>query len=194
MRSRGMISMLALAQMARSPRQAIRMTLLLALAIAFAIFTLVFASSQSQRISDIAAYESGADFSGDIPLAAQHLTVQGETAKYSTISGVTSVTVGYTGTGVTAGTSPTLPLQIRAVDARAFAHTAIWTPQYSSQSLASLMAQLVARQGAAANVPVIIDAVTMSTLGLQVNDSFTLSVNNLPYSTLNCMVIAEVQP
>ncbi len=194
-RGRGMISMLALAQMARSPRQAIRMTLLLALAIAFAIFTLVFASSQSQRISDIAAYESGADFSGDIPLAAQHLTVQGETAKYSTIPGVTSATAGYTGTGVTAGTSPTLPMQIRAVDARTFAHTAIWTPQYSSQSLASLMAQLVARHGAAANgtVPVIIDAVTMSTLGLQVNDSFTLSVNNLPYSTLNCMVIAEVQ-
>ena len=192
-RGRGMISMLALAQMARSPRQAIRMTLLLALAIAFAIFTLVFASSQSQRISDIAAYESGADFSGDIPLAAQHLTVQGETAKYSTISGVTSVTVGYTGTGVTAGTAPTLPLQIRAVDARTFAHTAIWTPQYSSQSLTSLMAQLVARHGAAANVPVIVDAVTMNTLGLQVNDSFTLSVDNLPYSTLNCMVIAEVQ-
>ena len=192
-RGRGMISMLALAQMARSPRQAIRMTLLLALAIAFAIFTLVFASSQSQRISDIAAYESGADFSGDIPLAAQHLTVQGETAKYSTISGVTSATFGYTGTGVTAGTSPTLSTQIRAVDATTFAHTAIWTPQYSSQSLTSLMAQLVARQGAAANVPVIIDAVTMSTLGLQVNDSFTLSVNNLPYSTLNCMVIAEVQ-
>lgn len=194
-RGRGMISMLALAQMARAPRQAIRMTLLLALAIAFAIFTLVFASSQSQRISDIAAYESGADFSGDIPLAAQHLTVQGETAKYSTIPGVTSVTTGYTGTGVTAGTSPTLPIQIRAIDATTFAHTAIWTPQYSSQSLTSLMAQLVAGQGAAANgtVPVIIDAVTMNTLGLQVNDSFTLSVNNLPYGTLNCVVIAEVQ-
>src|SRR5260370_18808752 len=57
------------------------------------------------------------------------------------------------------------------------------------------MAQLLASHGAAANgtVPVIIDAVTMSTLGLQVNDSFTLSVNNLPYSALNCMVIAEVQ-
>src|SRR5262249_30316625 len=181
---RGMISMLALAQMARAPRQAIRMTLLLALAIAFAIFTLVFASSQAQRISDIAAYESGADFSGDIPLAAQHLTVQGETAKYGAITGVTSATAGYTGTGVTTGTSPTLSMQIRAVDAPTFARTAIWTPQYSSQSLTSLMAQLVAGQGAAAKgtVPVIIDAGTGNTLGLQVNESFGISVDNLPYS------------
>src|SRR5260221_13329989 len=150
MRSRGMISMLALAQMARSPRQAIRMTLLLALAIAFAIFTLVFASSQSQRISDIAAYESGADFSGDIPLAAQHLTVQGETAKYSTISGVTSVTVGYTGTGVTAGTSPTPPPPNRGVGASGLCHTTTMAPPDSSQLLPPLLAQLLVSPGAGA--------------------------------------------
>src|SRR5262249_9643698 len=39
-------AMLALAQMARAPRQASRMTLLLALATAFAIFTLIFTASQ----------------------------------------------------------------------------------------------------------------------------------------------------
>lgn len=73
MRSRGAISMLALAQMARNPRQTLRMTLLLALAIAFAIFTLVFSASQFQHISDMAAYESGADFSGDLPVNTQRL-------------------------------------------------------------------------------------------------------------------------
>jgi FtsX-like permease family len=87
MRSRGAISMLALAQMARNPRQTLRMTLLLALAIAFAIFTLVFSASQFQHISDMAAYESGADFSGDLPVVSQHLTVQQETALYRNIAG-----------------------------------------------------------------------------------------------------------
>ena len=88
MRSRGAISMLALSQMARNPRQTLRMTLLLALAIAFAIFTLVFSASQFQHISDMATYESGADFSGDLPAVSQHMTVQQETVLYRNITGV----------------------------------------------------------------------------------------------------------
>ncbi len=195
MRGRGMISVLALAQMARAPRQALRMTLLLALAIAFAIFTLVFSASQSQHILDIAAYESGADFSGDIPLTAQHLEVTSETALYRHIAGVISATVGFSGTGSSTGL-PSIPMQIRAVDAMTFAQTAIWTPQDSSQSLASLMDRLTAlRQAAVSNnaVPVIADAATMHLLVLRVGDGFTMTVNNLPYSTLNYRVIAEVQ-
>ena len=139
MRSRGAISMLALAQMARNPRQTLRMTLLLALAIAFAIFTLVFSASQFQHISDMATYESGADFSGDLPVITQRLTVQQETALYRNIAGVKSATVGFTESGVSSGTSLSIPIEIRAVDARTFAQTGIWTPQDSSQSLASLM-------------------------------------------------------
>ncbi|HEX6482080.1 MAG TPA: FtsX-like permease family protein [Ktedonobacteraceae bacterium] len=127
-RGRGAISMLAIAQMARSPRQALRMTLLLALAIAFAIFTLVFSASQSQHIAAIAAYESGADFSGDIPVARQITTkapwVKDETALYSHISGVLSASAGFSATGTTSGTSPTIRMQIRAVDANTFAQVA----------------------------------------------------------------------
>jgi hypothetical protein len=127
-RSRSAISMLALAQMARAPRQSVRMTMLLALAVAFAIFTLVFSASQLQHISDMATFESGADFSGDIPITTQRLSVQHETALYSSIAGVNFASVGYVGTGVSSGTTPTIPIEIRAVDARSFAHTAIWTP------------------------------------------------------------------
>lgn len=195
MRGRGMISVLALAQMARAPRQALRMTMLLALAIAFAIFTLVFSASQSQHILDIAAYESGADFSGDMPLTTQRLEVSSETARYRHIAGVISATVGFSGTGSSTG-SPAIPMQIRAVDAMTFAQTAIWTPQDSAQSLASLMDRLRAlRQAAASNkaVPVIADAAAMHFLALQVGDRFTMAVNTLPYGTLNCRVTAEVQ-
>ena len=67
MRARGAVPVLAVAQMARTPRRAIHMILLLALAIAFAVFTLVFAASQAQWAQDIAAYGVGADFSGAIP-------------------------------------------------------------------------------------------------------------------------------
>ena len=135
MRSRGAVSMLALAQMSRNPRQTLRMTLLLALAIAFAIFTLVFSASQFQHISDMASYESGADFSGDLPITIERLTIQQVTALYRNIAGVKSATVGFTESGVSSGTSLSIPIEIRAVDARTFAQTGIWTTQDSSQSL-----------------------------------------------------------
>jgi len=72
LRNRGAVSMLALAQVARAPRQVVRMTMLLALATAFAIFTLVFSASQIQYSRDIAGYEAGADFSGAIPRHCVH--------------------------------------------------------------------------------------------------------------------------
>ena len=196
MRSRGAISMLALAQMARNPRQTLRMTLLLALAIAFAIFTLVFSASQFQHISDMATYESGADFSGDLPVISQRLTIQQETTLYRNISGVKSATVGFTESGVSSGTTLSIPIEIRAVDAHTFAQTGIWTPQDSSQSLATLMRQLVdASSNALSNdqVPVIIDAATAHRLDLQSGNLFAVTVNNVPNSNLHCQVIVIVQ-
>jgi len=194
-RGRGSIAMLALAQIARAPRQALRMTLLLALAIAFALFTLSFSASQMQHISAIATYEAGADFSGDLPVTARHLTVTGETALYRHISGVASATVGFSSTGTTSGT-PSVPMQIRAVDAATFAQTAIWTPQDSPQSLSSLMNKLISVEKTGVGngfVPVIIDAATASLLNLTPGSTFTITVNGVPYSTLNCYVVAQVQ-
>ncbi len=203
-RGRGAISMLAIAQIARAPRQALRMTLLLALAIAFAIFTLVFSASQSQHIAAIAAYESGADFSGDIPVTRQITTqapsVKNETALYGHISGVLSASVGFSATGSTSGTSPTIPMQIRAVDAGTFAQTANWTTnggqEISNGGLQQLMAQLVAGRSDAVHndaVPAIVDAATANTLDLRVGSTFTILINNLTNGTLNCMIVAEVQ-
>ncbi len=199
---RGATAILALAQMARAPRQALRMILLLALAVAFAIFTLVFAASQSAHIANIAAYETGADFSGDRPILAQQIdqlpSISQETARYQHIAGVLSATVGFTDTATSAGTSPIIPLQIRAVDASTFAQTAIWTPEDSSQPLTSLMAQLLAQKQDVLNgslndtVPVIIDAEVMNTLDLKTGSTFSVTMNNLPYDSLNCVVIATV--
>ena len=195
-RNHGAVSMLALAQMARAPRQTVRMTLLLALPTAFAIFTLVFTASQSQRALDIAAYESGADFSGNIPVITSDLSLQHETAQCSAISGILSATAGYSGEGFSSGTSLVIPMQIRAVDTSTFARTAIWSTQDSSQSLSSLMAQLAAsRQEGILDdlVPVIIDADTMNKLSLHIGSIFTVTASTLATSDVNYRVIAVVQ-
>ena len=116
------------------------------------------------------------------------------TAHYQAIPGVISATVGYIAEG-TVGTAAT-PIQIRAVDSNTFAHTGIWTPQDSSQTLTSLMSALAIQRSAAISVnevPVIVDANTMNSLALQIGDGFTVSVNGLLYSTLNCRIIAVVE-
>ncbi len=116
-RGRGAAAGLALAQMARSPRQSLRMTLLLALATAFAIFTLVFTASQYQRILDVANHQSGADFSGTIasttdsvPLPVSPSEIKQRTMDYRHIPGVLSATVGFAGQVTAPSISQTLRL------------------------------------------------------------------------------------
>ena len=95
MRSRGATSMVALAQMSRAPRQSLRLTLLLSLATAFAIFAVIFYSSQLQRTYDVADYQVGADFSGQLPGGLDITQLQSTTTLYSHIAGVRSATLSY---------------------------------------------------------------------------------------------------
>lgn len=196
-RGRSAVSMLALAQMSRAPRQHLRMILLVGLTVAFALFTLIFSASQTQHILDTAAYETGADFSGTLPLANQQIPAGQAAAQYRQVDGITAASAGYVGSGAgaTPGTPLTLPLQIRAVDASTFAQTAIWIPQNASPSLATLMSELVATRANSLQshqIPVIVDAATLSRLDLQVGDNFTITINDLPYNMLTCIVVAQV--
>ncbi len=93
-RGRGAVPMLALTQLSRSPRQSVRMIMLLALATAFAMFTLIFAASQTQRATNLAAYAAGADFSGSIPSTAPAYPITIETQRYRNIRGVLAASVG----------------------------------------------------------------------------------------------------
>ena len=195
LRGRGAISMLTLAQMSRSPHHAARLTLLLACAIALTIFTPVFAASQTQHINDVASYEVGADFSGDLPATAKPRSLAQETALYREIAGVKSATVGFTAEGFALGTTPTLPVQVKAVDVHTFASTAIWTQQDSTEPLSALLAQLSTQpqltlQGI---VPVIVDAAAQRELALTVGTPFTIAIASLPYTNLICMPVATVQ-
>ncbi len=201
-RGRGAITMLALVQVARAPRQIIRMTLLLSLTVAFAIFAQVFSASQNQRINDISAYEAGADFSGNLSanLTSQQLPLDTLIARYRALPGVLSASADYTDGGTTTGsTGGLVNIQFRAIDPRSFAQTVIWNAQDSSQSLPGLLPFLTnvppaSLPGAGQNlgVPAIIDQALANQLHLSIGGVFTLSLNNLTEATFNCRVAAIV--
>lgn len=185
-RGRGAASTLALAQMARTPQQAVRTTMLLAFATAFAIFALVFNASQVQRIRDVAAFQVGADFSGDI--SGQNANVK--PSAFSNLPGVVSASTGYESSENVIGLSGA-SIDLRAVYAESFAKTALWSSQYSSQSIGSLMQQLIAaRSSANGFVPAIADADAVQSLHLSIGSHFSLSDLN---GQMNFVMIAEVQ-
>ncbi|HEX8983522.1 MAG TPA: FtsX-like permease family protein [Ktedonobacterales bacterium] len=178
-RGRGAPSMLALTQMARSPKQPTRMTLLLTLASAFTLFTLIFSASQSQRIIDVANYQTGADFLGILPSDfAAHYTFSDLEARYRQIPGVTSASLGYqTEVNPNPGGGPFV-IELMAVDTDTFTQTARWSDLESAQPLSDLMAQLrTARTNAEANdnVPALLDDATWQEMELTPGARFTLN-------------------
>ncbi len=194
-RGRGATSLLAVSQMARAPRQSLRMTLLLALAVAFGIFSLVFSASQSQRIPGVAAYQIGADFSGTYAdnsmLSTQPIGKQ--EAAFQDIPGVQAASVGYVSSTRGAESGVDASIELRAVDASTFGRVGIWTSQDSATySLNSLMKILVAQRRSAVNtnvVPAIVDAAAWQTLSLSPGAPFTLSDLN---GTVNYVAVGEV--
>ncbi|HEU5198516.1 MAG TPA: FtsX-like permease family protein [Ktedonobacterales bacterium] len=187
-------SMIAIAQMARSPRQATRMILLLALASSFGMFTLIFAASQEQQMFNNAAHQVGADFNGFTPPSARaQPSLAQQTAAYRRIPGVISASLGYSSQASLEGSTLNLPLEVRAVDTSTYAQTAIWTPQDATQPLASLMQELV-QKSASAPVPIaaIVDALAWSELHLAPGTTFRVA---LPGSAtpLTFVAIDEVQ-
>lgn len=197
-RGRSATSMLALAQMARIPQQAVRMTLLLALVIAFTIFGLVFSSSQEQRVNDTAAYQVGADFRGTIPTNSPQLSVQEWTTTYETLPGVISASVGYANNAVVAGGQQALHLYVQAVDTSTYADTARWPQGASSQSLSSLMTLLTSKRAygvSHAVVPVVVDETVSSGLAVHVGSTFHATVEDdaLLINDLSCYVVGIVQ-
>ena len=173
-RGRGATAMLAIAQMARAPWQAARLTLLLTFTLAFAIFTLTFNASQAQRIADSTEFQVGSDFSGVLTgpgsVADWLVTEQG----YAQIPGVQSATIGHVGI---MGSSNEPSIDVQAVDASTCAQTMYWGTSGSAQEVAPLLQQLVVRRQAsiaAQLVPAIVDASAVQSLGLVVGSRFSL--------------------
>lgn len=181
--------LLALAQMARAPQQALRMILLLALASNFAIFTFIFTTSETQQIGSLAAYQTGADFSGSLPTPRPpYPTLAQHTARYQSIPGVQTAAMGYVGDATADQQSLTIPLAIRAVDTHTFAQAAIWTNQDSTQPLDALMALL--QRHVPQGIPAILDTRAWNALGLKQGALFGLNISNQHFIFT---AVAEVQ-
>lgn len=195
-RGRGASAMLAFGQMSRAPRQAMRMTLLLALASAFTIFALVFTSSQEQRVYDLAAYQVGADFSGPISYDSPQSIKDQTTNFVQQTHGVLAATLGYAASA-SSGSSNTF--ELRGVDADTFARTATWTQANSPQSLDSLMQMLIAHRGDVAKshqLPALVDAATWQQLELSVGEHFSLHTNDTngtQIDTITYIALAEIE-
>jgi ABC-type lipoprotein release transport system permease subunit len=194
--TRGVTGMLALVQMARAPRPATRMIMLLSLAIAFTFFGLVFDASQLQRTVDIATFESGADFRGDLPQTLLHQKLSVVTNTYAHVPGVLAVSVGLTVQGSATGVNDSnVSMELRAVDAQTFANTAIWHTSDSVQPLPTLLALLRAQSGGgikAGIVPIILDENAASQLNVTVGSSFSTLFESLASMTLRFSVVAVV--
>jgi putative ABC transport system permease protein len=189
-RGRGAAPVLALAQLARTPRYALCMTLLLALATAMVIFTLIFTASQAQRVQDVAAFQGGADFSGSFNDT--YAPMANLTALYQHIPGASAASVGFSLTQY----EKSFPIDFLAIDPETFAHTIIWTGQDSTQPLPALMAQLAAARSAADAhnlVPAIVDASAANTLDLSIGQQFTLTMDATGTEPVHFVTIAVVQ-
>ena len=192
-RGRGAVSLLALAHVARSPRQALRMALLLALATAFTLFTFVYSATAGQHIQDIANYQTGADFSAHLLSSGSSSTLPQVISRYSTIPGVLSASAGYVGQGF--GGHADLPMEIRAVDPASFGRTVVWPSQQAYSQAYPLLSDLVSRRRLATTgdvVPAIVDQTTLHTLLLQVGSTFAVKVNNVSPQEMHCLIIGVV--
>ena len=176
-RGRSAVSLLAFAQIARSPRQSLRLVMLLALATAFALFTLVYNATEAQHIQDIVNYETGADFSAGLVSNGQNLSQVLQ--QYQSIPGVLNASAGHIEQGN--GGTADIAIGINEVDTTSFGHTVNWPSPQAYQQASPLLTQLVsARQITSADdtIPAIIDQATLHKLLLHVGSIFTVTFNN----------------
>ncbi len=176
-RTRGAAPVLAVAQIARSPRQPLRTTLLFALAVAFTLFSIIFSQTQAQRIDDMTRFQVGADFGGTIPDSLQGEDLKSQIDFYRSIKGVTSATLG-TSTFMGGGSDRSIAIQLEAVDSNSYASTFEWPAQNSSQGESALLATLHKQQATAVSknvIPAILDDAAVQSLGVAEGQQFVLS-------------------
>nr|BBH95763.1 hypothetical protein KTA_39620 [Thermogemmatispora argillosa] len=195
-RQRGLAPLLALTQMARAPRQSLRMSLLLALATACLLFTQVLLASELQRSDDSSAFQVGADMSGALPQVYSPQDLARLTARYQQLPGVLSASLGLA-TTLAGGSSQSISIALRAVDAETFIHTAQWTRADSAMPLSSLMQALVAARPSALTtkvVPAIVDINAARSLQLSPHKTFTLSTidNHLSLALLDVATVDAI--
>lgn len=192
-------AVLALAQMERTPRPALRIIVLLALALASSSFLLTLIATKDQYNVDTANFiGEGSDFSGSLPTSTASTTFTRLQTQYSKLSGVQSATLGYHDEiqlDTDQSTQGQGSLIINAVDTDTYAHTINWATAYSSQSASDLMAQLKEHRSAATThnvVYALVDAATWQRLHLSVGEQFPLPVESDGLVHANFVALAPI--
>ena len=192
-RSRALAPFLPLAQLARTPQYMLRMVLLLALIVAFAVYVFIFDASQNSRVADLAAQQVGADITGLIPSDLE-TSFPEEQERYQAISGVASASLGFIDEGSPITASSGTLVSMLAIDTSTYRHTAIW-PGQSDDTTASLLSTLRADRGQALAgdyVPALVNASTWNTLHLSQGATFHLVLTPYTNSSMKLIAVAEV--
>lgn len=144
-RGRGLISLLALSQVERSPGRYSRITLLLVLAVGLGLFAITFDASLLQNVHDQTTYSIGADVrvventglgngSGQV--------VQRRLAALPGVAGVTPIYRTLSGTTIDQGSIQVDTLAIDPATFASVAGTTSWRADYADQPLNALLAQM----------------------------------------------------
>lgn len=189
-RGRGLTTLLAFAQIERTPGRYARMTLLLTLAVGLGLFALTFDATLTQNVQDRTAYAVGADvrLSIDTPLGKPQADAY--LAYLKTLPAVADATSLFRTTGRTPVNLGNKPVNILGVDATSFsgiANARSWRADYAAQSLPDLMTQMAAHRApnptAAGTTACPLWALVGTTLAqqlrLHVGDRFQLSISGI---------------
>ncbi|HEX5441405.1 MAG TPA: FtsX-like permease family protein, partial [Ktedonobacterales bacterium] len=187
-RGRGIISMLAFAQIERTPGRYSRMTLLLVLAVGLGIFALTFDASLKQNVHDRTTYAAGADVRLMLSLQVDRKDTGSYLDHLKTMPGVTNATALYRTNSSMSPNVGNLAVDMLGVDSTTFASVAnpvSWRSDYASQSLPTLMSQLQAHRGGAPSFTWAIVSDTLAQqLRLKVGSHFQLGISDIPFSTI----------
>ena len=197
-RGRGIVSMLAFAQIERTPSRYSRMILLLVLAVGLGVFALTFDASLKQNVHDRTTYAAGADVRLMLNPAIDRKDAGSYVSHLKTMPGVTNATALYRTNSSTSPNVGNLAVDMLGVDSTTFAGVAnpvSWRSDYASQSLPTLMAQLQAHQSQG-GTPTYTWAIVSDTLAqqlrLKVGAHFQLGISDIPFSTIPFTVGAIV--
>lgn len=134
-------------------------------------------------MQDTAAYQVGADFSGQLPAFAMGQSPASLEQSYRHIPGVIAASAGYrTALGPRSG--DVLPVQTFAVRPASFAQTALWTKQDSMQSLSTLMERLQRYRSEGIQHDVVyalVDQAMCANFHLQPGTPFTLPTSGITH-------------
>lgn len=200
-RGRGLTSLLAFAQVERSPSRYSRITLLLVLAVGLGVFALTFDTSLQQNARDRATYAVGTD------VRTEQVTGEGSeqgskiAAAMARLPGVLGVTPIYRTTSNQASGDGSANVDLLGIDPATWQQDAgaiSWRGDYADQSLDILMAGMSAHSGGAApgSAAAPIWAMVSDTFATQMHvkpgDRFSLQLSEISFGTTAFVVGAVI--